>query len=296
MTQNTPATNGTDHPASQQGGPPVHKEWALDSWRQYREVVAEIQQKYGSHDKGTGYAFSNEIAYRGQACAGWPLTTTLERLGVGDFSVLEYMRRARMHQKELESHSRSSWCDCSEEEILTELRRDQNALRYRPPCYSYLAYLRQHGFPSPLLDWSLSPFIAAFFAFREANPETASTVAVYAFVETPHGTKSNFDGATVITLVGPRVATHSRHFTQKAVYTWCVTPKTDSMDCDIRNHHDVLAHGRKDQDVLIRITLPAAEKKAALTDLEAHNINEYSMFGTEESLIRTLATRAFLLR
>src|SRR5579871_975887 len=35
------------------------------------------------------------------------------------------------------------------------------------PGYDYMAYLRHHGFPSPLLDWTRSPYVAAFFAFRD---------------------------------------------------------------------------------------------------------------------------------
>lgn len=275
--------------------PLVHQEWPLDSWRAYRQTIDEIQHRYGTHDKGLGYPFQNEIVYRGQSCASWALDTTLERQGNGDFTVLKYMRLARMHQQEIESRTSHRWPVCSDEEVLAELRRSEGALWYRPPCYAYLAYLRHHGFPSPLLDWSLSPYIAAFFAFNDASQSRDPRVAVYAFIETPNGTKANFYGAPVITLVGPRVATHPRHFTQKAVYTWCVAPQQDSQDCVIRNHHDVLAHGRGDQDVLIRITMPAAEKQAALSDLESHNINEYTLFGTEEALVRTVGTRAFLL-
>jgi FRG domain len=33
------------------------------------------------------------------------------------------------------------------------------------PAYDLLIYTRHHGFPSPLLDWTRSAYIAAFFTF-----------------------------------------------------------------------------------------------------------------------------------
>lgn len=33
-------------------------------------------------------------------------------------------------------------------------------LMQTPDIYEYLVYLRHHGFPSPLLDWSASPYVA----------------------------------------------------------------------------------------------------------------------------------------
>ncbi len=48
----------------------------------------------------------------------------------------------------------------------------------RCPGYAYMAYLRHHGFPSPLLDWTRSPYVAAFFAFNKASEDSSKRVSI----------------------------------------------------------------------------------------------------------------------
>lgn len=280
--------------------PPVHDEIALHSWGEFREAVAMIAGKYGHHTKGDDRQYRNEIVYRGHRCATWSLDTTLEREGCRDMTVLQYVDRAGRYRTHLEALSGTSWEMPDHRGVVEHLAKHRQSLWFTPPAYSYLVYLRHHGFPSPLLDWSLSPYVAAFFAFQDVVPKQGECVAVYAFIETPMGMKSGAIGAPSITLLGPHVRTHRRHFVQQALYTWCVQEEEKEGEGEsqfiIRSHHDVLKHSHgREQDRLIRITLPSTEKKAVLQDLMAHNINAYTLYGSEDSLVKTLATKAFVL-
>ncbi|MCK5509857.1 MAG: FRG domain-containing protein [Desulfobacterales bacterium] len=162
---------------------------------------------------------------------------------------------------------------------------------YPPQCYEYLVYLRHHGFPSPFLDWTESPYIAAYFAF--CDYVKSKNVAVFAYVETPVGFKLKKGGHPMITVLGPYATTHARHFAQKAWYT--IATKWSSKDNKhyFYPHRNSLGTSSQEQDVLIKITIPARDRLIALRELSDYNINHFTLFQTEDALVKAMTMKQF---
>jgi hypothetical protein len=52
----------------------------------------------------------------------------------------------------------------------------------------------------------------------------------------------------------------------------------------------------RQQDLLWKMILPAAERQKALRYFDKFNLNEFTLFDSEEGLLEMLATRVFDLR
>ena len=98
-------------------------------------------------------------AFRGQRDAAWKLTPSIERLKRTYSSSFrsdaeDYVRQAfkrRAHH------------------YLQHLPRDGEELEW-------MALMRHHGAPTRLLDWTRSPYVAAFFAITEAKEDETSVI------------------------------------------------------------------------------------------------------------------------
>jgi len=47
---------------------------------------------------------------------------------------------------------------------------------------------------------------------------------------------------------------------------------------------------------VFKITIPVTERLAALKHLDLMNINQFSLFGSDDSMVRTIARRELLFR
>jgi hypothetical protein len=266
----------------------------LESWHGFAGAIQDLRGRYAPTrlpgGKSRLLGKPSDILFRGQADASWPIATTLERRASERISFTQYLEIVSRTIHEIESVTGKRWNLPAWPRMVELLRSDSEPSIVTPPGYDYLVYLRHHGFPSPLLDWTESPYVAAYFAYIE---RTSKERAVYAYIEQTEGGKGRTEGCPRIELQGPFVSTDVRHFAQKAWYTLAVIWNGDRQGFYFCNHDEVFCESDGTQDVVVKIVLPDEDRNVALRDLDTYNINHYTLFQSEDALVKALESRCF---
>jgi len=257
------------------------KERQLSSFEDFEDTVLALLDE-DRKSRGESRVRVSPVLFRGQASDRWKLETTLERYADWQYGLEKYYHVMRVIKPSVESCTGKNWKD------LPAYSPEQDEIPAAPQGYEFMAYLRHNGFPSPLLDWTRSFYVAAFFAFQDTKGD-AQNVAIYSYIEYGNGGKEG-SGAARIGSLGPTIRTDERHFLQQSEYTFCSKPikgfHGDRVYC---SHEEVFALGREDQDILTKFTIPRAERPKVLDRLRMMNITAYSLFNSEESLLKDLA-------
>ncbi len=268
----------------------------VENWEMFERRRQEVR------DAEISAGRTAEFLFRGLGDSTWELTTTLERAGQEGTAISDYYRLISKLKPQIEGLTGSTWEIATWPEVKRLLQDYDTWGGHKfpePVAYSYMVHLRHHGFPSPLLDWTRSPYVAAFFAFRAALKPCEGRVSIYAFSESPKGFKVTSSGKPWIRRVGPYVRTHRRHFLQQSDYTMCAIFKEVSdhpSEWHFAKHEGVFQRGDTHQDFLWKFSIPWTERLKVLDVLDEYNLNAFSLFESEESLMETLAVRAMEFR
>lgn len=256
----------------------------LATWQDFEREVENLRHRENDVI-GTRKA---KLLFRGQADSSWPLSTTLERRSHTFWEWQTYLRLARVSLPQVQPMTEREW-QFPEHAETDKWGSSYDDIWRSIPAYDYWVYLRHHGFPSPLLDWSRSPYVAAFFAYRDDSHAERERVAIYCYQEYATGGKASSSNKPAIRVHGPYVNTHPRHILQQCAYTTCSAFNDGTWK--YAKHSDVFAEGQLEQDLLWKFTVPASERLGVLKRLNDFNLNAFSLFPTEEALLETVALR-----
>ncbi len=151
--------------------------------------------------------------------------------------------------------------------------------------------LQHHGYPTPMLDWSFSPFVAAYFAFQNAHPSDGHSPRIFIFDQV--GWNARYGKAQFIVDAAPdqlvviesMAVANPRHGPQQAVST--VTNIAD-IEAFIRR--------REEEDGASYLTvcdLPADSRPQIMRELELMGITYGSLFPGLDGICRDMRDRLF---
>ncbi len=271
----------------------------LDSWLKFETVVQQNNNETDElkNNENMVSAVAAPI-YRGQANSNWDLSSTLERKVKKDFTVGSYLNLILKVWNDL--NYKQKWPNLKTE--IEELDAD-NLLLFQTQkanteqIISFMTHLRHHGFPSPLLDWTSDPLIAAFFAF-ENIPDNAKRVAIYSFREyTGYPADCRKTSEPTLIEIGSYIPGIERHANQKSHYILCTQQDDGKTFKDARfakPEEDINRNGfyldEKGNDIdkncvehiMKKFTIPVSERKFVIKKLQTLNINRSSLFDSTE--------------
>lgn len=233
----------------------------VDDWNKFKQFATE-QEPY-------------RYIFRGQEDSLWRLRTHFHRTGRAH--ILRFINTdiPALHKN------------------LTNLTRHFFRLENNIENAAFYSLVQHHGYPTPLLDWTHSPFVAAYFAYKGLRKQRIGPdkkVCIFVFdsaawrADLPQFPKIS-PAPEHFSLLDPIALNNSRMIPQQALSS-------------VTNLDDVETHIRKAEDMrgktyLRVIDLPSLERKEAMQQLSIMGITAGSLFPGIDGACEQLRERFF---
>lgn len=233
------------------------------SWLEFKDWLKEQQL--------------NNFIFRGQKSNRWKLKTSFHR--TNRFDLIRY----GLEDVNQLNHYLSS--------ILNKSFDLHNPIEHG----ALLNIAQHHGFPTPLLDWTESPFIAAYFAFCDVQKNQSQTETedhIRLFIFNKRDWQNDFPSNADMTSPMKYFSTHQL----LPIYNSRATPQqsivTSTNINDIENWFDSITP--KHRQYLIKIDIPARERALVMKELSYMGITAASLFPGIEGTCKALKERFFI--
>jgi len=234
------------------------------SWDAFKHQVRSALP--GSHD----YDVYKRYLFRGQGNSGWPLRSTFDR-----------------SYSDAKAGSREALAKELIREFYDECERI-SPWRYPMSDPRVLAMAQHHGLPTRLLDWSFSPYVAAYFAFSwfmfEKAGDDGGNVAIWVLNRDEVEAKAPEGQLQIISVQDYE---NNRLGSQFGVFTYLKTNESTLEDY-LTSPAVNLGHA------LRKLEVPRSEAPQALHDLILMGIHHGTIFPGREGIAHTIRLRSLL--
>jgi hypothetical protein len=231
----------------------------VKNWKQFRDFVVELD-----HDR---------FVFRGQP-ARWRLRTSFHRTNRKDLVAFAIRDIPDLHK------------------VLSAQTQHYFNLNDRLENAAFWHLLQHHGYPTPLLDWTRSPFVAAYFAFRRdpLRPPQQEFVRIAVFdrkswvedfrqVPFATGVRLHFS------VLDPVVIGNGRALPQQA--TSFIT------NCDDIETYIKVRENERSKQYLYCFDLPVSEQEKVLRELSLMGVSPGSLFPGLDGACQEMKARHF---
>ena len=226
----------------------------------------------------------------GQSNANWLIKSSLERMKIPSIPFKKYYSHLDFLKPEINSFGKRFERKSAFPNGYKDDFSDYYEISFdRFPELEYLTYLRHHGFPSPLIDFSQSEYIALFFACEDAICSVGSKVENgKVFIMQSRLWEDGGASMTEIHRIGHYIETDQRHIFQQSEYLiacrfsdgfWSFAP---FMSADCWLNQEIRSES------FLEIDISASAKIELLRELAKMNINHFTLYRDEDSLMKKL--------